>query len=67
MVAGVPGVEAQLFVVHVWRHRARFRAAVRRVDAEETVVFRTPTRLADYLAKAAIAAAYPKSTSEVKK
>lgn len=44
--------ETQLFVVHVWRQRTRFRAAVRRVDCEETQVFTTPTQLARYLAAA---------------
>jgi hypothetical protein len=44
--------ETQLYVVHVWRQRARFRASVRRVDCEETRLFTTPTQLARYLAEA---------------
>lgn len=47
-----PTRETQLFVVHVWRQRTRFRASVRRVDLEETQVFTTPTQLARYLAAA---------------
>lgn len=47
-----PTRETQLFVVHVWRQRACFRASVRRVDREETQVFTTPTQLARYLAAA---------------
>lgn len=44
-----PSCETQLFVVHVWRQRTRFRASVRRVDCEQTLLFTTPTQLARYL------------------
>lgn len=43
-------IDAQLFVVHVWRQRTRFRAAVRRVDSDERLTFSTPAGLARYLA-----------------
>jgi len=43
-------LDAQLFVVHVWRQRTRFRAAVRRVDSDERLTFSTPAGLARYLA-----------------
>lgn len=46
------GVDAQLFVVHVWHQEARFRASVRRVDGDQTLVFHTPTQLARYLSGA---------------
>ena len=48
----LPSRETQLFVVHVWRQRMRFRASVRRVDCEETQLFTTPTQLARYLSTA---------------
>jgi hypothetical protein len=44
-----PPRATQLFVVHVWRRRTRFRASVRRVDDEQTVLFTSPTQLARYL------------------
>lgn len=47
-----PSRETQLFVVHVWRQRSRFRASVRRVDSEQTLLFTTPTKLARYLSAA---------------
>jgi len=47
----LPPQETQLFVVHVWRQRMRFRASVRRVDCAETQLFTTPTRLARYLSE----------------
>lgn len=52
MNPALPSREVQLFVVHVWRQRTRFRASVRRVDCEETQLFTTPTQLARYLATA---------------
>lgn len=45
----LPPQETQLFVVHVWRQRMRFRASVRRVDDEQTLLFTSPTQLARYL------------------
>lgn len=50
--AGCAALQTQLFVVHVWRQRSRFRAAVRRVDSDERLVFATPADLARYLAAA---------------
>ncbi len=44
-----PPSATQLFVVHVWRRRTRFRASVRRVDDEQTLLFTSPTQLARYL------------------
>lgn len=52
MNSALPSRDVQLFVVHVWRQRTRFRASVRRVDREETQLFTTPTQLARYLATA---------------
>lgn len=46
----LPTRETQLFLVHVWRQRERFRASVRRVDCEQSQLFTTPAQLARYLA-----------------
>lgn len=46
----LPTSETQLFVVHVWRQRTRFRASVRRVDDEQTQLFTNATQLARYFA-----------------
>lgn len=46
----LPSRETQLFLVHVWRQRERFRASVRRVDCEQTQLFTNPAQLARYLA-----------------
>ena len=50
MSPALPTRETQLFLVHVWRQRERFRASVRRVDCEQTQFFTTPAQLARYLA-----------------
>jgi hypothetical protein len=44
-----PPSATQLFVVHVWQRRTRFRASVRRVDDEQTLLFTSPMQLARYL------------------
>lgn len=51
--------ETQLFVVHVWRQRSRFRAAVRRVDDDRTQLFTNTAQLARYLAAEAAAMSIP--------
>ncbi len=55
MSPALPSREIQLYVVHVWRQRTRFRASVRRVDREDAQLFTTPTQLARYLAAACCA------------
>lgn len=45
----LPTRETQLYLVHVWRQRERFRASVRRVDCEESQLFTNPAQLARYL------------------
>ena len=52
----VPMLRASLFVVRIWRERARrgaaaFRASVRAVDAERGRVFTRPADIARYLAR----------------
>jgi hypothetical protein len=39
----------RLFVVRVWRRSHGFRAAVRRVDDDQTRMFTIPQQLVDYL------------------
>jgi hypothetical protein len=41
--------ETRLFVVRVWREADGFRASVRRVDDEDTRLFRGAAELARYL------------------
>jgi hypothetical protein len=41
--------EAQLFVVRVWHQLSGFRAAVRRVDCDETQLFTAPEQMTQYL------------------
>lgn len=50
MKPNLPASATQLFVVHVWRQRSRFRAAVRRVDGEQAQLFTNANELARYLA-----------------
>jgi hypothetical protein len=49
VTAAIPSRETTLFVVHVWRQHSQFRASVRRVDFEQSLLFTTPTQLASYL------------------
>jgi hypothetical protein len=48
--------EAQLYVVRIWRQLSGFRAAVRRVDSDETQLFSAPEQVARYLAESGDAA-----------
>ena len=53
--------ETTLFVVRVWRETDGFRAAVRRVDDEDTRLFDSTADVAHYLELSASGAADPLS------
>lgn len=57
--------ETTLFVVRVWRETDGFRAAVRRVDDEDTRLFRAAGEVACYL-EASVATALPDPSEQPK-
>lgn len=57
--------ETTLFVVRVWRETDGFRAAVRRVDDEDTRLFRAAGEVARYL-EASVVTALPGPSEQSK-